>query len=888
MCFPVRAARYAAGRVSDPSAPPGSPGSPPRGDDDTGLADTDASSRPGIDPERSPSRRALHERVRAALFEGVTPPPSEYEAGTVLGGRFRVLGLVGRGGMGEVYRARDLVLDEEVAIKFIPHHLSHDAGFMTRFVREVRIARQITHPNVCRVHDIGEVDGRTYLSMEFIDGEDLASLLRRIGRLPLEKATELAQQLCVGLAALHERDVLHRDLKPHNLMVDGRGKLKITDFGLAAEASELAEHELRDGTPAYMAPEQAEGREVTLRSDLYALGLILYEVLTGQRAEPGLGDPRETLPTVASRVSGIPREVDEVIAACLERDPAHRPSSALAVAAALPGADPVATALAAGRTPSIDALLASGERKTLPRTLGAVLIVAIVVALAGLAATFRASTLLGRSDTQSPQVLRHEARRILDEVAFAEGHFFEHAELEYDRPLLRAHYRDIEGRPISLLHFRRQGPPFQPRLAISMEDPPYDEPGAARVTLDGEGRLRALKVVHAPAASTADEAADFTTLLEAAGFDPAQLWPTAPTLIPPGFADHRVAWTGYDEALEVDVRIEASSLGRRVVAFDVIPPWDDRFAHAEAKPGQTGREIEGYVIIPGALLLVLGAAWLARRVVQRGGADVRGAARVATAVAIVGVVSILVNPDLAAGDYHVLARELLFVLGLAMTTYWFYVAVEPFARRYLPGAMTSWVRLVRGHVRDPMVARDVLLGTAMAVAAVTLERVGPAIDGDVAISPATLSSVDSMWAGLGGVIGPMSNAPLLFLVLASLVRLTRRRWAAAAVLVAGAALAFAAARIFIEGGHWAIVASVGAGTLWGLSIAVVGLLGSVSFQLIRNILATTAITLDGTAWYASSGWVALAVVLVFAFYGYRYGVARPPPPTNAASVGSGV
>jgi serine/threonine protein kinase len=186
-----------------------------------------------------------------------------FVAGTLLANRYRIVGLLGRGGMGEVYKAEDLTLRQLVALKFLPYGLSGDGSMLARFHREVRTARQITHPNVCRVHDIGEVSvaSRTlhFISMEYIDGEDLSTLLRRIGHLPMNKGIELARQVCVGLAAANQMGVLHRDLKPANIMLDGRGRARITDFGLAGLSGELHGDE-RSGTPAYMAPEQLRFR----------------------------------------------------------------------------------------------------------------------------------------------------------------------------------------------------------------------------------------------------------------------------------------------------------------------------------------------------------------------------------------------------------------------------------------------------------------------------------------------------------------------------------------------------------------------------------------------------------------------------------------------------
>ncbi len=163
-----------------------------------------------------------------------------FPAGTILAGRYRILGLIGQGGMGEVYRAFDQILSQTVALKFLAAGELDEAA-LVRFRNEVRVARQVSHPNVCRVYDIGFVEGTHFISMEYLDGENLASLLRRIGRLPTDKAIEFTRKLCAGLAAAHERGVLHRDLKPANIMIDGRGQLRITDFGLAAFAREVAE-----------------------------------------------------------------------------------------------------------------------------------------------------------------------------------------------------------------------------------------------------------------------------------------------------------------------------------------------------------------------------------------------------------------------------------------------------------------------------------------------------------------------------------------------------------------------------------------------------------------------------------------------------------------------
>ena len=212
--------------------------------------------------------------------------PVRFEPGHRLGKRYRIVALIGRGGMGEVYRADDLELGQSVALKFLPERIASNPEALQRFRNEVRTARQVTHANVCRIHDIAEEDGHVFLIMEHVDGEDLDSLLRRIGRPSRDKAIEIARQLCAGVAAAHQAGVLHRDLKPGNVMLDGRGRVRITDFGLAGLAKDLERAGI-DGTPAYMAPEQLAGRGVSTRSDVYSLGLVLYELFTGKRAHSG-------------------------------------------------------------------------------------------------------------------------------------------------------------------------------------------------------------------------------------------------------------------------------------------------------------------------------------------------------------------------------------------------------------------------------------------------------------------------------------------------------------------------------------------------------------------------------------------------------------------------
>ena len=291
----------------------------------------DRAQRPGPCSEATTIRARADERARPRPAEPENP---RFHPGAVLAGRYRIVQLLGRGGMGEVYRADDLKLDQPVALKTLPAALEEDEDRLACLLSEVKIARQVSHPNVCRIFDAGEADGHHFLSMEYIDGENLQSLQRRIGRLPSDKAVEIGAEIANGLAAVHEQGILHRDLKPTNLMIDGRGRARITDFGIAGLAGSI-QGEVGVGTPAYMAPEQFSGEHVSARSDLYAFGLVLYELLAGQRAF-GAGREMEAEPEPLSNlVTDLDPAVDRILRRCMERDPENRPSSSAEVAAAL-------------------------------------------------------------------------------------------------------------------------------------------------------------------------------------------------------------------------------------------------------------------------------------------------------------------------------------------------------------------------------------------------------------------------------------------------------------------------------------------------------------------------------------------------------------------------
>src|SRR5262245_5888216 len=319
------------------------------------------------------------------------PEIAQFAPGAFLLQRYQIVSLLGRGGMGEVYLANDIVLNQQVALKFLPREYADDPAWVNRLVREVRAARRVTNPTVCRVFDIhvGH-DGPAFITMEYVDGESLASLIRRIGRLPTEKALDIARQICTGLCAAHGVGLLHRDLKPANIMIDADGGVRVMDFGLAAPRSQISETEIRAGTPGYMAPELFAGTDVSVRSDIYALGLVLYELFAGRPAFDGQSytelarqHQRATPPPLVEFTPYVPPAVVEVIRRGREKDPQPRPESVLAVAADLPGTNPLAIAAAAGITPTARQVARAGSHVVLP-TSATVGLLAALAALLGL------------------------------------------------------------------------------------------------------------------------------------------------------------------------------------------------------------------------------------------------------------------------------------------------------------------------------------------------------------------------------------------------------------------------------------------------------------------------------------------------------------------------
>src|SRR5262247_2431281 len=639
---------------------------------------TDNTSDPTRRMPRPPAPQAIPVPAPRSSDDGQRE--ARFVTGQMLAGRYRIVGLLGKGGMGEVYKTEDLKLKQTVALKFLPESIALDGGMLARFHNEVRIARQVAHPNVCRVYDIGDVDGLSFLSMEFIDGEDLSSLLRRIGRLPGDKAVELARQMCAVLAAAHEAGVLHRDLKPANVMIDGRGKARITDFGLAVVSEELRGEEALAGTPAYMAPEQLTGKEATQRSDVYALGLVLYELFTGKRVFEAKSiqelvalHEKSTPPTPSSHVKEIDPLAERVILRCLEKDPKARPASAVQVALALPGGDPLQAALAMGETPSPEMVAATGANTGLRPVVAVACLMAVVI---GLLAAIHFRSKMRLIDVtpfeHPPEVLSGKAREIIAQLGYPErpadsahGFAYDHQYLDYVRSQVPSgDWRQTfsQGRPAPIYFWRRESPqqllPIAqatytrygelPDLAQVNENDPPITPGSLSIRLDMQGRLIRFSAMPSQidegwSRSPQPDKYDWAGLFSAAGIDAGRLMSTEPRWTPPSAFDARAAWVGaFPEQPSLELRVEAAAWRGRPVYFEVIGSW--------ATP-ERGTAVQGanpmmvwMINITDVAMILLGGM-LAWRNWRQGRSDRKGAFRLTVFVFLGLYVAAVVGSD---------------------------------------------------------------------------------------------------------------------------------------------------------------------------------------------------------------------------------------------------
>jgi serine/threonine-protein kinase len=624
--------------------------------------------------------------------------------------------------------------------------------------------------------------------MEFVDGEDLASLLRRIGRLPSDKALQISRQLCAGIAAAHDRGVLHRDLKPANIMLDGRGQVRITDFGISAPFE--GRQDGAGGTPAYMAPEQFTTGQASVRSDIYSLGLVLYEIFSGRQAFSADSMPeysrlhRQTSPThLSTFLPEIDPLAERVILRCLEKDPAKRPGGALAVSAALPGGDPLAAALAAGETPSPEMVAAAGANSGVTIAYAAAVLVFTLAALLISVLLSRSTYLLPRMPLEKPPaVLADHAREILASAGYAaslrssaqgfgvDEQFIALVRLE-NQSALRWD-RLAAPRPGAAFFWYRESPDYMVSHEdigiVSLDEPARVVPGMRTVVLGTQGRLKRMEVLpdsgsiwggtSALAAtnnlspvdksaidksaldksaldksaidkSTLDKtSADFAPLFKLADLRPEDFVPIAPTFTPPMFADNRLAWQGhYPEDSNQIVQVHAASFGGKPVYFQIVEGWQDRAnqLHIQGAPDlRTGNVVLQSVMILVALGSGIVLAW---RNVRARRVDSAGAHKLAGSFVILGLLIWLFCSSHAPElflEMRMFFRSLGFILVPAVVVWMFYLALEPYVRRIWPETVISWTRLLAGRFTDPLVASHILTGLASGTLATILSQLG--------------------------------------------------------------------------------------------------------------------------------------------------------------------
>jgi hypothetical protein len=837
---------------------------------------------------------------------------ARFTPGQMIAGRYRVVSLAGRGGMGEVYRAEDLTLGQLVAIKFLPEALSQDVAALARFHSEVRIARQVSHPNVCRVFDIGDSDGTPFLSMEYVDGEDLASVVRRIGRLSPDKATEIARQICAGLAAAHERGVVHRDLKPANVMLDGAGKIRITDFGLAGIAASIQGADVRAGTPAYMAPEQLSGKEVSSRSDIYSLGLILYEILTGKRAFeastlPELIKLREqgTVTNPSSLVRDLDPLIERVILRCLENEPAKRPGSALQVAAALPGGDPLAAALAAGETPSPEMVAAAGATEGVRPRLAIALLAVIVFGLVASIFIAEGTQVVNRLSLEyPPDALAARARELIAQLGLsgnasdsAYGFDLNSSYLKYiqDHDKSPSRWNAIAAdRPPAMTFWYRQSPRalfpgeffgFTPGGGqVTRSDPPMLTTGMVLAILDMKGRLLHLEAVPAEKESPGKSPpnSNWPALFLASGMDPSNFKSVAPEWAPLAPTDSREAWTGVlPGSANLPIRIEAAAYHGKPVYFRVLYPWSS--PSRDASDNFTRAQNATAIVLISLFLLIFGGGILvARWNIKSNRADLNGAARLGAFVFLAFVVAWALRSHHIA-DFNEVLMFLMSVSSALLQAFFvviLYVALEPFVRRREPQILISWSRLLAGQLRDPLVGRDLLIGAAYGVILLFIEASDnvvlplfgklPPMPGNVSTG-SLLGVRHALALVMLFVLIQLLYSLCVFFVLFVLQRFLRKTWLAVLVVVTiGTFLSFGnTGENPVFGGVALVILYVS----FLLVLKKYGLLPLIVGLAMQNVLISFPATVHLSRWYAAPALAGLSVIFLLTVYAFRAALA---------------
>jgi serine/threonine-protein kinase len=851
-----------------------------------------------------------------------------FAPGTILGDRYRVVELIGRGGMGEVYRADDLKLGEPVALKFLPADLASNPDWYQRFLDEVRSARTVSHPNVCRVYDVGEVRGEPFISMEYVDGETLSSLMSRIGRLSARKATELGQQLCAGLGAIHDVGLLHRDLKPSNLLIDNKGQLKVTDFGLAA-TGEVRGYQAAAGTPGYVAPESIAGQESTVRSDIYAAGLVLFEMFTGTPAyKPGQGidlikeQQRKDPPAPSTLAPDIRPSVEKIILACLERDPADRPSSARQVGLLLGGGDPLAIAREAGETPSPSLVALAGRTGALKGWQAAALLCSFLLLL-GLGAWMsqKYSLLAYPPLEKSTEVLANKARELIDGLGYRDHRQYE----SYSFDLYSEFLNEVESldksatrwdvlrreRPAAVDFWYRCSPrPLgtqSPRGVITMSDPPFNVPKMIQVRLTPRGQLREIAVVDRNTYWEQEEKpservdvgpprsrTDWTPLFIATGLDQTKFKAVPPQRIPQVFAETRMAWEGvYPESPGQPIRLEAGSIGGWIVACRIIEENYRKSQVATPEEIDPWKRLGQWGLFALLMLVIAGAAVMAKRNIESHRMDYSGAWRAGVFMLASTLLAMILRADTLRSESS-LAGNLLWMFALSFlmgaVLCMLYIAAEPFVRRVWPEAIVSWTRIVIGARTsgdprrhglfsgwtDPLVGQSLLIGAILGIAAMVVMQLWALFPGWLGHPPArpfvsalgigAINSTREAFSVLARCVLLGVLLGTLPLVACVLVKLVFRRTSLALVVVGLLqAILWGLMNSPMTWPAWLLFALLGAASMFVL--VRYGVVALMSAGFVYHAATSMPITFDSASWMFSTTVMTLLLLTALGAYG---------------------
>ena len=829
-----------------------------------------------------------------------TPQSSAFTPGQIVAGRYRMIGLLGRGGMGEVYRADDLTLGTTVALKFLPPDTERDEAALARFHAEVRIARQVSHPHVCRVFDIGTVGDRTFLSMEFVDGEDLATLLRRIGRLPPQKALELARQMCAGLSAAHEQGVLHRDLKPANIMVDGHGRARITDFGLAVvgapQSAEFA------GTPAYMAPEVLAGRAASTRSDLYALGLVLYEMFTGEtpfRAstihEWRRAHSDSVPPPPSTHVDDLDPIVERAILSCLEKEPERRPRSALSLALQLPGGDPLAAAVAAGETPSPEMVAAAGGEKAVSLQFARLGLGACALGLLVLILLAPYSSDYGLAPmTRGPDALRDRAQEIarafgytsdpIDEVGWLERDYEPMRWMADHMPSIESRRRLRENGTPVLFTVRRSDSPLMPEHVSGMvlvDSPPIAAgSGDVRVVVDGMGRLREFRAnPHSRDNAASTGIPDIDVVFQRADLDRNRFTEVASSRVPPVAFDARREWEGSRANFpELPLHLSVAWFDGRIVWTELSGPW-----HVASTGSSSRSQIGQFVLASFILLTALTAGELVRRNLRAGRGDRKGAARLAAFTGALSAAAYVSQTNFAPaapfGPVTLVFGTATRAVADGLFIWLLYMAIEPAGRRRVPSLLVGWARLLAGRFHDAGVARDVLIGLCAGIWLACVMHFVNALPSWIDLPTQTpvpgftatsrvgglINRVAPFAAMLGAVAGSLTTGLPLFLAVVIARTLLRPRLALAAT-----GLIFIAVMLGSENPWVEVPYAIAAGCLMAWLANAFGLLAFLTLWAAWRVLSFGAtLVIVPSTWMSPYAWATMVGLIALAVAAHR-------------------